>query len=70
MDSALAAKENTSIILMKKNANNIEMNKISAPLSSPIHHLCRVELCGFWYFIRTTTTLNYMVTYSKRLPYI
>ena len=35
MDSALAAKENTSIILMKKNANNIAMNKISAPLVFP-----------------------------------
>lgn len=35
LDSALAAKENTSIILMKKNANNIEMNKISAPLVLP-----------------------------------
>ena len=35
LDSALAAKENTSIILMKKNANNIEMKKISAPLVLP-----------------------------------
>lgn len=35
LSSALSAKDNTSIILMKRNANNIETNKISAPLILP-----------------------------------
>lgn len=35
LNSALSARDNTSIILMKKTSNSIEMNNISAPLVLP-----------------------------------
>lgn len=47
LDSALAAKDNTTIILMKRTANTVEMSNISAPLVLPSITTAEINYVAF-----------------------